>query len=117
MDVKQAVRTAKKYVADILSEEPVANIGLEEVEFDEIENIWAVTIGFSRNWSHPGNIITTLVEIRSASSRLFASRTRTAMSSLSSIELFQKIDSICGEIRSLTRILSFCSFSALSIAN
>jgi len=60
MDVKQAVRTAKKYVADILSEEPVANIGLEEVEFDEIENTWAVTIGFSRNWSHPGNIITTL---------------------------------------------------------
>jgi len=60
MDVKQAVRAAKKYVADILSEEPIANIGLEEVEFDEIENTWAVAIGFSRNWSRPGNVITAL---------------------------------------------------------
>ena len=39
MDAKQAVQIAKKHVAEIFSDEPIANVGLEEVEFDEIERL------------------------------------------------------------------------------
>jgi len=50
MDVKEAIRTAKHYVTDAFAEEPVADLGLEEVEFDESANVWRVTIGFARPW-------------------------------------------------------------------
>ena len=29
------------------------NVGLEEVEFDEVDKLWAITIGFSRSWGRP----------------------------------------------------------------
>lgn len=51
MNVKEAVAAAKAYVADVFSNEPVQNIGLEEVEFDADRRIWCVTIGFTRAWS------------------------------------------------------------------
>ena len=57
MDAKQAVRIAKKHVAEIFSDEPIANVGLEEVEFDEMEDIWAITVGFSRFWGHPSELV------------------------------------------------------------
>ena len=50
MDVKEAVRAAKEHVAEIFADEPIENVGLEEVEFDELNGVWAVTIGFSRYW-------------------------------------------------------------------
>lgn len=50
MNVKQAVAAAKDYVADMFESEEVTNIGLEEVEYDEFEKLWRVTIGFSRPW-------------------------------------------------------------------
>ncbi|MDE0698751.1 MAG: hypothetical protein OXH76_23270 [Boseongicola sp.] len=50
MDVKEAVRTAKEYVADLYSDEPARHIGVEEVIFDEPKNAWKVTIGFFRPW-------------------------------------------------------------------
>ena len=50
MDVKEAVQTAKKYVAELFTDETIANIGLEEVEFNSTSNNWEVTIGFSRPW-------------------------------------------------------------------
>ena len=50
MDVKEAVRTAKNYVAELFADETIANIGLEEVEFNNTSNNWEVTIGFSRPW-------------------------------------------------------------------
>ena len=50
MDVKEAVRTAKEYIADIYAGENVQHVGLEEVVFDETENAWKVTIGFFRPW-------------------------------------------------------------------
>jgi len=53
MNVKDAVKTAIKYVADIFKSENAENIGLEEVIFDEQKNIWDVTIGFSRPWDYP----------------------------------------------------------------
>ena len=60
MDVKQAVRTAKKHVGEIFSDEHIANVGLEEVEFDEMNEVWAITIGFSRSWGRPGDVIRAL---------------------------------------------------------
>lgn len=57
MDVKQAVQIAKKHITEIFADEPIENVGLEEVEFDEIKNAWAVTIGFSRFWGHPSNFV------------------------------------------------------------
>ena len=36
MDVKQAVRTAKEHVVELFADEPIENVGLEEVEFDEL---------------------------------------------------------------------------------
>ena len=50
MDVKEAVQTAKKYVAELFTDETIADVGLEEVEFNNTSNSWEVTIGFSRPW-------------------------------------------------------------------
>ena len=50
MDVKQAVRTAKEHVVELFADEPIGNAGLEEVEFDDLDKVWAITIGFSRLW-------------------------------------------------------------------
>ena len=48
MEVKQVVSTAKGYVADLLHDEGVSNIGLEEVNFDDQANIWLITVGYTR---------------------------------------------------------------------
>lgn len=48
MDVKEAIKLAKDYIAEIYIDEGVLNIGLEEIEFRA--PIWEVTIGFSRRW-------------------------------------------------------------------
>jgi len=53
MNVKEAVKMAIEYVAEIFESENPENIGLEEVFFNEQENAWEVTIGFSRPWDHP----------------------------------------------------------------
>ncbi len=45
IDVKEAVKKAKKYVATIFDGEDVARISLEEVWFDGDENEWSVTVG------------------------------------------------------------------------
>ena len=50
MDVKEAVATAKKYLADVFAQEGISNLGLEEVEFDDQLREWRVTLGFSRSW-------------------------------------------------------------------
>ncbi|WP_367874130.1 hypothetical protein [Luteolibacter sp. Populi] len=56
MNVKEAVKLAMQYVADLFEEEKIENLGLEEVEFDEPENAWHVTIGFSRPWDRLSGI-------------------------------------------------------------
>jgi hypothetical protein len=50
MDVNEAVSLAKKRVAELFAMEGISNIGLEEVEFNEYDNAWSITIGFSRTW-------------------------------------------------------------------
>ena len=53
MEVKEAIRTALNYVSDIYSAEKVSHIGLEEVEYDELNSQWNVTVGFARSWDFP----------------------------------------------------------------
>ena len=60
MDVKQAVQLAKTHVAEIFADEPIQNVGLEEVEFDEMNDVWAITIGFSRFWGRIGDVFRAL---------------------------------------------------------
>ncbi len=50
MDVKHAVKTAKDYVSQVMSDEGIINVGLEEVRYDDEADKWYVTIGFSRPW-------------------------------------------------------------------
>jgi len=50
MDVKAVVDLAKRYVADLFSSEGLENVGLEEVDYDDVHETWHVTIGFSRPW-------------------------------------------------------------------
>ncbi len=52
MNVKNAVKMAIEYVTDIFDTEQPENIGLEEVFLNEHDNVWEVTIGFSRPWDH-----------------------------------------------------------------
>ena len=51
MDVKEAVKLAKKYVEEVFSDDNPFNIGLEEVERDDSRDGWSITIGFSRPWN------------------------------------------------------------------
>lgn len=51
MEVKNVVRLAKAYLVDLIADENPTNIGLEEVEFDDNQRIWSVTLGFSRPWN------------------------------------------------------------------
>lgn len=50
MDVKEAVALAKRYIADVFTDEEVENLRLEEIEFDKKSKIWSVTLSFSRPW-------------------------------------------------------------------
>lgn len=50
MNVKEAVQTAKEYVAELYADEEARHIGVEEVVFDEHDNAWKVTVGFFRPW-------------------------------------------------------------------
>ena len=62
MDVKEAARTAKAFLADLYEGEGIAHVGLEEVEFDETSNEWKITIGFSRPWDHRNPLTAALGE-------------------------------------------------------
>ncbi len=46
MNVEEAVKIAKNWVAAMYSDEAISNVGLEEVVMDK--DVWRVTIGFSR---------------------------------------------------------------------
>ncbi len=68
MDVKQAVRAAKEYVAELYEDEHIMNVGLEEVVFEESPAVWKITIGFSRPWDLKGPVVASLVDARHARS-------------------------------------------------
>ena len=62
MDVKEAVRSAKDYLAELYVDEEVVNVGLEEVRFDYDSDKWFVTIGFSRPWDRKHPLVGALSE-------------------------------------------------------
>ena len=53
MDAKEAVSYAKRYVSELFSEENIAEVALEELDYDYDEDEWKVTIGFTRPWASP----------------------------------------------------------------
>lgn len=53
MEVGEAVRRAKQYVADVFSVDGITDVALEEVRFDARESSWQITIGFNRGWEAP----------------------------------------------------------------
>ena len=48
MDVREAARTAKEYVANVFVDEDIGRISLEEVEFDYSSDVWNITVSFTR---------------------------------------------------------------------
>lgn len=48
MEVKDAVRLAKRHVAELFADEKIDEIGLEETEYDDRKDEWQITIGFRR---------------------------------------------------------------------
>lgn len=49
--VKEAIRTAKEVIADIVEESDLRNLGVEEVKFDQTKRHWLITLGFNRPWN------------------------------------------------------------------
>jgi hypothetical protein len=60
MDVQEAVKLAKDWVANVFSEEGITNVGLEEIDYDDEHRIWNVTLGFSRPWNTTRGVLTSL---------------------------------------------------------
>ncbi len=48
MKVEEAITRAKAFVREVFANEEVSQIRLEEVEFDDNDNAWLVTIGLMR---------------------------------------------------------------------
>jgi len=48
MDVREAIQQAKNYVSDIFAEQHATDQRLEEVEFDDANDRWCITISFRR---------------------------------------------------------------------
>ncbi|HEV7860177.1 MAG TPA: PepSY domain-containing protein [Pyrinomonadaceae bacterium] len=46
IDVKQAVKIATQYLKKLYGGQSISNIRLEEVEFDDEERNWLITISF-----------------------------------------------------------------------
>jgi hypothetical protein len=52
MDVKEAVALARRYLQEVFAEEKIVNLGLEEIEYDDAQHLWSITLGFSRPWDN-----------------------------------------------------------------
>lgn len=87
MEVKEAVKTALEYAAEVFSEGELSNLGLEEVVYDDSKKTWRVTVGFSRPWDYPQGAVATIaggrvrrsykvVDIRDSDGTATAIRTR-----------------------------------------
>jgi hypothetical protein len=62
MNVKEAVELAKDSIRDLFASEQICNLGLEEVEFDDLSKTWNVTIGFSRPWDAVSNVLAEIAQ-------------------------------------------------------
>ena len=61
LQVKEAIQTAKEWLADTLSDENLTDVGLEEINFEESKKLWRVTLGFSRPWDLRSNALTAVI--------------------------------------------------------
>lgn len=50
MIATEAVRVAREYILRLFTDEKIARVGLEELEFRAEDAVWEVTIGFQRLW-------------------------------------------------------------------
>ena len=57
MNVKEAVKAAKEHVKSMFDEEGLSNLGLEEVEFRDVEDAWYITVAFSRPWDKMSDVL------------------------------------------------------------
>lgn len=48
---QDVVAKAKSYVRTLYQDEPIAEIGLEEIEYDATDRVWLVTLGVARKSS------------------------------------------------------------------
>ena len=46
MEVKEAAQVAIATVASLFEDQEISNILLEEVDFEELPEIWSITVGF-----------------------------------------------------------------------
>jgi hypothetical protein len=58
--VKDAVHIAKDFIQETFGDEAIMNVGLEEVKYDDDENSWKITVGFSRPWDDEGSLLVPL---------------------------------------------------------
>jgi hypothetical protein len=70
MNDNEAIAAAKKYVGAIYADEPVTNLGLEEIEYVRSSGTWLVTLSFSRPWNTPRTRAQEILENMGASSSL-----------------------------------------------
>ncbi len=70
MDVSDAIRTAKDYVNSVFKDDGIADIGLEEIEYDHADDAWSITIGFVRPRGNPHNPLAEVLD-RVAANRLY----------------------------------------------
>jgi len=48
MTPKEAASLARAWVADVFADDDIANLGLEEIRFDDPRDQWLITVGFDR---------------------------------------------------------------------
>ena len=56
IDVKEAVKIAAAYFADLYADQSYSSVLLEEVEYKENTNIWLITLGYSPPQTIPENV-------------------------------------------------------------
>ena len=58
MDAREAVQAAKQYIAELFEGEPLMNVGLEEVVYEDgCGGMGDHTSGFSRDWNRKSPIL------------------------------------------------------------
>ena len=97
MDVKEAVRKAKEYIEDLYADEQIAQVGLEEVEFERQSNDWKITIGFVRPW----DLMPTFAEISQTNQNRFLASARGERRQARYYKVL-RIDDNNGDVKSLT---------------